>query len=106
MFDKFQFAEKVAADFAASNKRYAGFKADPTFLDFLMKLFETLQPMIGGCFLSPQEAAESAMENTLMGRFRRSRFNRVVRAELDDYDMEGEMLTPLGNSVLKVVAAS
>ncbi len=103
--DKFHFADAVAADFAGSNKRFAGFKADPTFLDFLMQLFEKLLPMIGGCFMSPKEAAQGALDSTLMGRFRRSRLNREVRNELDDFDLSAELTTPLVNSILKVVAA-
>lgn len=103
--DKYQFAELVAADFAGSNKRFAAFKADPTFWDFLMQLFDKLLPMLGSCFMTPKEAAQSALDNTLMGRFRRSRLTREVRNEIDDFGLADEISNPVVNSILKVVAA-
>lgn len=104
--DKFEFVEKVAANFASSNKRFAAFKLDPVFWDFLMQLFEKLLPMLGTCLLSPQEAAQSAQQNTIMGRFRRARLSKIIREEIDDFGLADEILTPLSNSILHVVAES
>lgn len=103
--DRYTFAENVAADFAASNNRFAKFKADPTFWDFLMQLFDKLMPLVTGCFPSAKEAAAAAQENTLRGRFVRSRLSREIRDELDDSGLSGEMTTPLVTSILNVAAA-
>lgn len=103
--DRYQFAESVAAHFAGSNKRFATFKVDPTFWDFLMQLFDKLAPMLASCFLTPKEAAQSALENTIVGRFRRSRLTREIRNELDDFGLADEMSSPLTTSVLQVMAA-